>query len=282
MTSPARIYADDLAEVWVGDGLSADHVAAIMGDRVANAIVVDAPYSEKTHRGHANGKLTSDRAAAFAAAHADDPSPESRYSARKSAAGESGRRDLVYGPFTPEIVTQFVKLWHPLCSGWFVSITDDILSQHWRSAYDAAGRFGFPCLPLVETGSRVRLGGDGPSPWSCFIMVSRPRSREFMSWGTLPGAYIQPAERDINSSGGSERIVGGKPLSSMMAIVRDYSRPGDLIVDPCCGASTTGLAAKKQGRRYIGVDIDPAHALLSAKRLAKVRHQTAMPWAERA
>jgi hypothetical protein len=277
---PDLVYRDDAGEIWNGDSLNADAVAEIMDGRVANALIVDAPYSDRTHSGHLKGKLTADRAANFAAAHADDPSPESRYSARKSAAGASGRRDLNYAAWSPEDVESFVLLWANHCDGWMVSITDDVLSQHWRTAFEKTGRFAFPCLPLVETGSRCRLGGDGPSPWSCFIMVARPRTKAFAKWGTLPGAYVQPAERDINSIGGSDRVVGGKPLRSMMAIVRDYSRAGDLVVDPCCGASTTGLAAKKQGRRYIGIDMNHEHCELSARRLRDARHQTSMPWAE--
>jgi hypothetical protein len=270
------IYKDDSSEVWHGDSLNGGDAEQIMGVRVANLLCVDAPYSEKTHSGHKNGKLTADRAATFGAAHSDAPTPESRYAARKSKGGDSGRRDLKYPAWTPEIVESFVQLWASHAVGWMVSITDDVLSQYWRAAFERTGRFAFPCLPLVETGSRCRLGGDGPSPWTCFVMVARPRNREFASWGTLPGAYVQAAERDINSRGGSDRIVGGKPLRSMMAIVRDYSRPGDLVVDPCCGAGTTGLAAKMQGRRFIGVDSDLEHCELTARRLRDARHQTSL------
>jgi hypothetical protein len=39
------------------------------------------------------------------------------------------------------------------------------------------------------------------------------------------------------------RIVGVKPVSLLQAIVQDYSRRDDLIVDPCAGSGTTLLAA---------------------------------------
>lgn len=278
--NPERLYIDDLAEIWHGDSLDPATVGCIMGDRLANAVIVDAPYSPKTHSGHQNGRLTADRAAAFAAANSDAPTPESRYSARKSKSGESGRRDIIYGAWTNDNIISFCDRWLPRSMGWLVCITDDVLAPLWAQHAEEHGLYPFTPLPLVETGSRVRMTGDGPSNWTCWIVVARPRSREFASWGTLPGSYVQPAERDINSKAGSERIVGGKPLGAMMAIVRDYSRPGDLIVDPCCGAGTTGLAAKMQGRRFIGVDANREHAELSAKRLAKSRHQLAMPWAE--
>lgn len=259
------LYRDELAEIWHGDSLDAESVAAVLGERKANALVFDAPYSDKTHAGHRDGKMTADRAAAFAARHADKPTRESRYAARKSEAGESGRRDIDYPPWTPVDVDHFVELWAPHCVGWFVSITDDVLAQHWRSAFDVEGLVTFASLPLVETGSRVRMSGDGPSAWSCFVMVARPRGKAFQSWGTLPGCYIVPGEREQNTTDGTDRIVGGKPKKAMIEIVGDYSREGDLVVDPTCGAATTGIAALRTGRRFIGVEKDRATAELAAE-----------------
>jgi len=38
-------------------------------------------------------------------------------------------------------------------------------------------------------------------------------------------------------------IIGGKPMWLMRALVRDYSRPGNLVCDPCAGGATTLIAA---------------------------------------
>jgi hypothetical protein len=263
--SAELLYSDPFAEVWHGDALDAQCIANVMQSRKADLLCLDAPYSDKTHAGHKNGKMTADRAAAFAKRHAGKPSKESRYAARKSEAGESGRRDIDYPPWTPADVDRFVELWAPRCSGWLVSITDDVLSQAWRSAYEVEGLVTFASLPLVETGSRVRMSGDGPSAWSCFVMVARPRGKKFQSWGTLRGAYIVPGERDQNSADGTDRIVGGKPKQAMIEIVQDYSRDGQLVVDPTCGAATTLIAALRTGRRCIGIEKDRATAELAAE-----------------
>ena len=50
--------------------------------------------------------------------------------------------------------------------------------------------------------------------------------------------------------------VGGKPLDLMQQIVRDYSRPGMLVADPCAGHATTLVAAKGAGRRVWGCEAD--------------------------
>ncbi len=262
------------AEVWLGDCLGDRGVEQTLGKRVADALIFDAPYSDKTHAGHEAGRLSPESAGSFADKHDAAPTPESRYARNISAKNKDGRRAIDYGCFDAAKIGAFCSLWLPRCTGWVVSVTDHVLAPIWSAAFEAADLLTFAPLPLVETGSRVRLSGDGPSNWACWIVAARPRSKEFAKWGTLPGAYVQAAERDINAAGGSDRIVGGKPLRSMCGIVRDYSRRGQLVVDPFCGGGTTGLAARQLGRRFIGIESNAERAKLSARRIGNQREQT--------
>ena len=82
-----------------------------------------------------------------------------------------------------------------------------------------------------------------------------------MGWGTLPGAYVGKPERMA--------VIGGKPLWAMRAIVSDYSRPGDLVVDPYAGGATTLIAAAELGRRAIGAEVDPETFEKAVARLEK-------------
>ncbi|MEU8132184.1 DNA-methyltransferase [Streptodolium elevatio] len=54
---------------------------------------------------------------------------------------------------------------------------------------------------------------------------------------------------------------GGRPVSFPLELpVRCIAAgcpPGGLVLDPFCGASTTGLAARQLGRRYLGIDLNP-------------------------
>jgi DNA methylase len=262
---PTKLYSDNQSEIWLGNSLDSYHVKEILGDRIGNALIFDAPFSDKTHNGHSNGKLTSDRAASFAAAHMEDPTPESRYSARKSEHGESGRRDIDYAHFSEDDCRRFSDIWLPHISGWSVSITDHVLAPCWGDSFEAHGRYQFSPIAMVETGSRVRMVGDGPSQWSCWVVVARPKSREYASYGALPGAYVQASERKINSTEGSDRIVGGKPLKTMINIVSDYSRLDELVIDPCAGGGTTGQACYRTGRRFIGIEKSEERAKLCAE-----------------
>lgn len=215
-------------------------------------IAVDAPYSDKTHTGHGSG---TDTANAADGAHANG----------------GARRTISYQPWTPADVQAFVAAWTPRCNGWIVSITDTSLAPAWMAALEAAGRYVFAPLPYVAPRSRVRMMGDGPPCWTCWIVVARPRSAPWAKWATaealakrgarpLRGAYILPPGYAEELS-----VVGGKPLWLMERLIEDYSAPGARVVDPCCGAGTTLRAAQRLGRRAIGGDVLLEHAEIAAR-----------------
>jgi DNA modification methylase len=47
------------------------------------------------------------------------------------------------------------------------------------------------------------------------------------------------------------------------------SRPGDVILDPFNGSGTTGQVALQHGRRYVGIELNPAYLVLTEARLLK-------------
>ncbi len=218
----------------------ASYVASVGG---CDTLIVDAPYSDRTHAGHDRATASTNR-------------PVKANGVRDTGVE---RRALDYTAWTPNDVREFVSLWEPLTRGWFVSITDDVLFPAWRDALAAQGRQTFQDVPVIIRGMSVRLVGDGPSSWGLHVVVARPRSKAFAAWGTLDGGYTGPKE--------AQPVVGGKPLWLMGALVRDYSRPGDLVIDPCCGGGTTLLAALESGRRAIGGDADLDHARIAAGRV---------------
>lgn len=61
-----------------------------------------------------------------------------------------------------------------------------------------------------------------------------------------------------------------KPLPLMIRIVEVFSRPGQVVLDPFMGSGTTGEAALRAGRRFIGIEIDSHSYGVAAKRLAEL------------
>jgi site-specific DNA-methyltransferase (adenine-specific) len=60
------------------------------------------------------------------------------------------------------------------------------------------------------------------------------------------------------------------PLAIAEPIVLCASMPGDLVVDPFSGSGTTGAAALKNGRKYVGIEKSEKFVDLSELRLKTI------------
>lgn len=58
-----------------------------------------------------------------------------------------------------------------------------------------------------------------------------------------------------------------KPVELIEYLILTYSDVGDLVFDGCCGSCTSGVAAHKTGRNFIGFEIDEHIYKISKKRL---------------
>jgi site-specific DNA-methyltransferase (adenine-specific) len=59
-----------------------------------------------------------------------------------------------------------------------------------------------------------------------------------------------------------------KPLKLLERIILLASNPGDRVLDPMCGSGTTLVAARKLGRRWLGIDQSPIAIKTATLRLA--------------
>jgi modification methylase len=78
---------------------------------------------------------------------------------------------------------------------------------------------------------------------------------------------------------GEERLKGKdkkklhptqKPEALLARVILAASRPDDLVLDPFCGTGTTGAAAKRLGRRFLGIERDAGYAEAAKARIAAI------------
>lgn len=58
-----------------------------------------------------------------------------------------------------------------------------------------------------------------------------------------------------------------KPVDLFRYLIRTYTQPGDIVLDPVVGSGTTALAARAEGRHYIVGDISPDYIAITRDRL---------------
>lgn len=67
----------------------------------------------------------------------------------------------------------------------------------------------------------------------------------------------------------------------MERLVRDFSDRGELILDPFAGSGTTGVAALRLGRRFLGWERNPKYHGTADRRLAATHEQLELPALDR-
>ncbi|MDO9288703.1 MAG: site-specific DNA-methyltransferase [Thermodesulfovibrionales bacterium] len=67
-----------------------------------------------------------------------------------------------------------------------------------------------------------------------------------------------------------------KPVELLKRIIQASTKEGDLVLDPFCGSSTTGVAAVLLNRKYVGIDLEDDYLMTSKKRLEEtIENKTA-------
>lgn len=100
-----------------------------------------------------------------------------------------------------------------------------------------------------NTGKRQVMGGFIDSK----IQVLDPNER-------LPGSVL-----DFNTEVGLHPTQ--KPVDLFRYLIRTYTRPCELVFDPCCGSGTTAIAAREEGRRFIVGDSSAEYVSVTQRRL---------------
>lgn len=101
--------------------------------------------------------------------------------------------------------------------------------------------------------------------------------------GLTSGERVQRGERASSATGRNARSVWtiatqpykGAHFATMPRTLAERcvlagSRAGDTVLDPFNGSGTTGLVALRNGRRYVGIDLNPAYCALSVERWGAV------------
>ena len=197
-----------------------------------DALITDPPYSERTAKGCRTG-------------------PDA-----------DNLTGIAYGHIVEGDAVELAALWAPRVRRWAVIFCDHVAWPWHEAAWSRQGWTTFAPVAWVKHGAPPRLCGDGPASHVDHILVARPRS--LRPDGSRPGWY---AAKALRHECGKTGVTGSKDPYAMRALVRDYTRRGDLVVDPYAGSGTTAWACRAEGRRCITSEMDTGRYEIARRRL---------------
>lgn len=137
----------------------------------------------------------------------------------------------------------------------------------WRAALTGAGLECVRVGAWVKPDAMPQLTGDRPSVGFEPLVIAHRPGRKVWNGGGRTAVWTCPKNE-------ATRVhPTQKPLGLMEALCRDFTDAGETILDPFAGSGTTGVAALRLGREFIGVERDPTYHAAALKRLRNAREQ---------
>lgn len=221
-----------------------------LADQSVDHVITDPPYSEHTHKAQRQGAT------------------QYHESASGKRCAEFNRvRDLGFEYLGTDLRLACAEHFARIARRWVLVFCDHEGSHGWAKDLANAG------LDYVRTGIWRKLGstpqftGDRPATGHECIVIAHRKGRKKWNGGGKHGVWTHPIV--LNRGKKQPRLhTTQKPLALMEELVRDFTDPGDLILDPFAGSGTTIVAAKRYGRNAIGMERDEKYAKVAAQRVA--------------
>jgi site-specific DNA-methyltransferase (adenine-specific) len=155
-----------------------------------------------------------------------------------------------------------------LARRWILVFCQVEAAMKWRAALEAAGAVYKRTCIWVKPDGKPQYSGDRPGIGYDSIVACHAPGRSTWNGGGSHGVFIVNKGGDPRTGHQTQ-----KPLALMELLVRLFSDNGQLILDPFAGSGTTGVAAIRLGRRFIGWEMNPAYVEIARRRMSTAREQ---------
>jgi site-specific DNA-methyltransferase (adenine-specific) len=183
-----------------------------------------------------------------------------RLRARRGGADEMLMMPLSFAPMTEASRSLAGAQMARLVKRWCVAFCQVEAAMLWRESLAALSykRTGV----WVKPDGMPQYSGDRPGMGYESIVFAHTPGRSRWNGGGRVGVFVHN-----KNTGGKHDHETQKPLPLMVELVSLMTDQGDVILDPFAGSGTTGVAAIRLGRRFIGIEREPRYAAIARERL---------------
>lgn len=196
------------------------------------------------------------------------------YDDRVHASGALPRgKVLAFDPLSPQQMDELALQYARLARRWVLIFCAAEMAGDWARALRAVGLQAIRTGAWVKTDAAPQLTGDRPSAGHEAIVIAHRPGRKRWNGGGKAAVWTGPSRE----GGVSRWHPAQKPLWLMEALLRDFTEPGDLVLDSHSGSGSTGVACKRLGRLFVGWEINPVHQAVAERRIEQTREQIEIP-----
>jgi site-specific DNA-methyltransferase (adenine-specific) len=177
---------------------------------------------------------------------------------------------LSFSPITETQRTTVSTLWARIATRWILAFCQAEAVGAWRLRLVDAGLDWKRSCVWIKPDGQPQLTGDRPGMGYESVAAAHVPGKSRWNAGGKHGIYTFPK----NERGGLPNLhPTQKPGALMDALVRDFTDQGEIVLDPFCGSGTTGVACRRLGRRFIGIELNEKWADIARRRIGETHEQ---------
>jgi site-specific DNA-methyltransferase (adenine-specific) len=174
--------------------------------------------------------------------------------------------EIDFAAITPEEREAAAAHFARLASRWVIAFCQIEAVAAWRSVYEKAKLDWVRGGVWDKPNGAPQFTGDRPGQGFECLAIAHHKGRKRWNGGGKHAVWRCPLDHRAGG-GGKQEHPTIKPTDLMLQLVEDFTDPGETILDPYAGSASTGVAALRLGRRFIGVEKNPRYFDLACERL---------------
>jgi len=240
----------------LGDCLGPEGLASL-ADKSVDHVICDPPYEAEAHTLQRRVKRVSGSGLNGGS-----------YNGGMADTRTTRMEPLSFPPITEPDRLAFSQEAARVARRWVIVFCQAEAVRKWADTLEDAGLTYRRAAVWVKPDAQPQLSGDRPGMGYESMVCAHVQGRSRWNAGGKVGVYTFNKNECTAHAHPTQ-----KPLPLFEALIRDFTDPGELILDPFAGSGTTGVACKRLGRSFLGWERDPKFYADAVRRLDNTREQ---------